>query len=309
MAKVMLAMMAAVTAATAVAAAPVTEIAFPKPRIHPESIAIDKAGTLYVGSSADGTVWRAKKSEATASVFIDPAASGLVTILGVYADDRAGLLYVCSMGRRTDPDDVRDKASAIRTFDLKTGAPRGSYQMPGGAKNLCNDFAVGRDGTVYVAETIGGGIVRLKKGASAADAWLYDEGLKGADGIAFDADGKTLYVSSVSTGRIFRTGVKADGSAEPLAELTPSRKFAGADGLRYLSPGKFLISENAATGGIAVVTPKGDTIDVRNLAGGQGGTTSAVPRGGRAWGVVAKLSQRASAEDPGPFTVYSVPLN
>jgi sugar lactone lactonase YvrE len=232
-----------------------------------------------------------------------------MTILGVYADDRSGLLYVCSMGKRTDPDDVRDKASAIRTFDLKTGAARANYQMPGGAKNLCNDFAVGRDGSVYVAETIGGGIVRLKKGASAADAWLYDDGLKGADGIAFDADGKTLYVSSVSTGRIFRTGVKVDGSAEPLVELTPSRKFAGADGLRYLSPGKFLVSENAATGGIAVLTPKGDTVDVRDLAGGLGGTTSAVPRDGRAWGVIANLSQRTSVEDPGPFTIYSVPIN
>jgi len=57
------------------------------------------------------------------------------------------------------------------------------------------------------------------------------------------------------------------------------------------------------------VTPKGDTVDVRNLAGGQGGTTSAVPRDGRAWGVVAKLGMRGKPEDPGAFTVYSVAID
>src|SRR4051812_25037751 len=113
MVKTMLAAMAALTVASHVAAAPATEIAFPKGRVYPESIAVDRAGYLYAGSAGDGTVWRAKPGDGAASAFIVPVAGGPVSVLGVFADDRAGLLYVCSIARRTDPEEVRDKASAI----------------------------------------------------------------------------------------------------------------------------------------------------------------------------------------------------
>ncbi|HWL46231.1 MAG TPA: hypothetical protein VNQ31_00810, partial [Sphingomonadaceae bacterium] len=170
------------------------DIAIPQAQVFPESITATRDGTLIVGSAGNGTVWRARPGDAAAAVFIDPARSGLVSVLGVYADDAHGLLYVCSVGRRGDPAEARDRAAAARTFDLASGAAVATHPLPGGSQSLCNDFAVAPDGTAYIAETLRGSILRVRKDAKTADVWLADPRLAGLDGIAFDDDGR-LYLT------------------------------------------------------------------------------------------------------------------
>ena len=65
--------------------------------------------------------------------------NGLGRVLGVFADDAANTLWVCT--NDTNPNGTN---AELKSFDLKTAAPKGSYPFPGGG--LCNDIAVARDG-------------------------------------------------------------------------------------------------------------------------------------------------------------------
>lgn len=286
------------------------DIPYAQPRVFPESVTVTKGGDLITGSLATGTIWRVRKGEAQASAWIDPAQSGLRSTLGVYADDAAHLLWVCSTGGFGDAPDER--LSAVRTFDLRTGKALATYPMPNGSKDLCNDFAIARDGSAYIAETLHGAVYRVKPGTAAIESWLVDPKLRGADGIAFDDDGK-LYVTSVMTGRAFRIAIGGDGKPGDVTELTPSRKLDRPDGLRALGKGRFLVAEAGTAGGITVMTVKGDTLDVQTpLAGSPQGVTSAVALKGIAYGVVSQRRYLADptlkAQDPGAFVIYSVPI-
>lgn len=296
--------------ASAAQAAPANEIAIPRPRAFSESVSATRGGELFVGSVGDGTVWHARPGDAAATVWLEGAAAGIPSMLGVFADERAGTLWICSRPAPDGTEAERERASALVAVDLRTRAPKGRWPLPNGAKAVCNDMAVARDGTLYVAETAGGRVLRLRKGGAALEVWLEDPRLAGVDGIAFDADG-TLYLSTVGTSRAFRVAIGRDGRDGGLAELTPSRPMDHPDGLRFLAPGRFLIGENGDGGGITLARVAGDRLELTKLEGSLPGTTSAVAIGKRAYGVVAKLRYRAPAmagQDPGPFAVYSVPL-
>ena len=47
------------------------------------------------------------------------------------------------------PSDI--KGAWLKTFDLASGAPKGSFVLPD-PQSMCNDIAVGPDGTAYVAD-------------------------------------------------------------------------------------------------------------------------------------------------------------
>ena len=92
-------------------------------------------------------------------------------MLGVLADDKTNTLWVCqnNTGGRGGAPVVGQ--TALRSFDLKSGAAKGTYsfQSNGG---VCNDMAVAADGTVYATESFANRIHRLKPGAKALDLWV-----------------------------------------------------------------------------------------------------------------------------------------
>src|SRR6201994_503030 len=61
----------------------------------PESVTSTKDGTLYVGSFNLGGVVKATPG-GKAEQFVKPAAGDSRSTLGVLADEKSGLLYVCS---------------------------------------------------------------------------------------------------------------------------------------------------------------------------------------------------------------------
>jgi sugar lactone lactonase YvrE len=276
--------------------------------VFPESITSTKAGDIIFGSMGNGGVYRAKAGENTATLWIPSAVSGITFMAGVYADEPSNTLYACS-GAVGAPPEKAAQMSAVRTFDLKTGAAKASYPMPYAAKSFCNDFAVDKAGVAYVTDTIGGAVHRLKKGASALDVWLKDDKLAGIDGIAVGGDG-SLYVNSVTAGKMFRIAVNKDGSAGAITELTPSMKLDKPDGMRALGGMKFLQAEGGA-GRIAVVTVAGDTATVTPIKEGVPGLTAMTVTRGKVWALNAKLAYRnppLKGQDPGPFTAEAVDL-
>ena len=272
--------------------------------VFPESMTATASGDLIVGSSAKGGVYRAKAGAAKAELFIDPKVSGMSGLLGVFADDETRTLYVCSAALGAPPDKA-DGLSALRLFDLNTGAAKAAFAMPNGAKALCNDIAIAKDGTVYVTDTLGGQVLVLKKGASALETWIKDPKLGFVDGIAIGGDG-AVYVNTVTTGHMYRVPIGADGTPGAIEELTPSVKLGGPDGLRSIGGMRFLQAENQA-GRISLVTVSGTTATVTPIKEGEPGVTSMALVKGQVWAINAKMAYRRDPalkdKDPNPFLI------
>jgi sugar lactone lactonase YvrE len=285
-----------------VLAADRSTITFADGRIFPESLTSTKNGDIYFGSVGQSAVYRAPKDSSVATVWIKPQSNGLNQVLGVFADEKAGVLWVCSSasGGRGGQPVVGE--TAIKAFSLKDASLKGSYPFPGSA-GFCNDMAVANDGTLYAADTTQNRIVRLKKGATTTDVWIQDnQQLAGADGIAVLADGN-VYVNSVTQSTLMRVPVKADGSAGPIQKLTLSQAVMGPDGMRSVGKNTLLVVEG---GKLDEVTITGDKADIKTLKGDMTGITAVTMVGNTAYVSEARLNARNQPGDPGPFRALSV---
>ena len=289
-------------AVLALAAAP-ADITIHEEKPFPESLSSTPDGTLYIGSVTKSEIFKAPKGAATAEVWIKPGTGGLQRVLGVLADTKSGTLWVCS------DKNGNGAPSALKAFDLKSGAPKGSYDFPGD-NTLCNDIAIGPDGTAYASDTLVGSINRLKKGVSALDVWIKDAKLAGIDGLAF-ADDKTLVVNTVTTNHLFRIPVGKDGSAGSIAEIKPSQPLMRPDGMRSVGRNEFLLIEGA--GRLDHVTVTGDDAKIDVLKDGFNGPTAVTRVGDIAWVLEGKLNYmndpKLKDQDPGPFQVHPVPFH
>jgi sugar lactone lactonase YvrE len=278
-------------------------------RVFPESITSTKAGDLIFGSMGKGGVYRAKAGESAATLWIAPEVSGITFMAGVFADDASDTLYACSGANGAPPEQAARK-SAVRTFDLTSGAAKASYPMPYGAKSFCNDFALDRAGNLYVTDTVGGAIHRLKKGGTALEEWIKDPRLAGADGVAVGGDG-AVYVNSVFSSKLFRVAVNADGSAGAVTELTPSMTMNQPDGLRALGGLRFLQAEGG-TGRIDLVVISGDTATITPIKQNEPGLTAMTVARGKVWALNGKLNymrdKTLQGQDPGPVGAEAVDL-
>jgi sugar lactone lactonase YvrE len=283
-----------------------TEITLPGTRVFPESITSTEDGTLIIGSLGHGNILRIAPGKTEAEEWIKSGTGGLNSILGVFADEKHGLLWVCS-----NKFEDKGEATAAKTFDLKSGAPKGSYPLLG-AKAVCNDFAIADDGTAYVSDTEQATIFMLKPGASALEIAAKEPLLAGADGLAF-GDKTTLYVNSFTTNKFLRVDIGADGKAKRVTELKTPRKLDRPDGLRTIGKQRLLMAEN---GGImSIITfdgPQKDTIMVKNLKEGLPETPAVTATRGMAWVAEGKLNYMddgdKKGQDPGTFKMYAVPL-
>jgi sugar lactone lactonase YvrE len=301
------AIVVAVGLACGAAAADRPEITFADGRIFPESLTSTRNGTVYFGSLGQDSVYRATPKSSRAERWIQPKTNGLQTVLGVFADEAAGTLWVCASaaGGRDGAPVVGE--TALKAFSLKDASFKASYPFPG--SGLCNDIAVAKDGTVYATDTTGARVLRLKKGASALDVWAADKLLLAtADGIALLADG-SIYVNSVGQGTLLRIPVKADASAGSITKLETSRPLQTPDGMRSVGNKTLLLVEGA--GRLDEVTIDGDKAEIKVLKEGLTGPTAVTLAGGMAYVSEARLNYRNDPklrdQDPGPFRAVGVP--
>jgi hypothetical protein len=268
----------------------------------PESLTSTKDGTLYAGSFNLGGVVKVTPG-GKPEQFIKPGTNGSRSVLGVLADEKSGILYVCSNDITgfgvPGPGDA--KGTWLKTFDLATGAPKGSFAFKD-EKSLCNDIVVGSDGTAY----------SLKPGGTALEAWSTDPALApakdgvGLDGIAVGADGN-LYVTTFIPAKLFRIAVK-DGKAGAVTELKPSRAIDHADAMRAFGD-SFLLIEGG--GRLDKVTVKGDEATIETIKDGLTEPVSVTQVGNTGWVAEGKLSYiigENKGKDPGPFELKAVAL-
>jgi sugar lactone lactonase YvrE len=283
------------------------EITFADGRIFPESLTSTKDGAVYFGSVGLDSVYRAAPDSSVARTWIQPKANGLQQVLGVFADEKAGTLWVCASatGGRGGAPVVGE--TALKAFALTDASFKASYAFPG--NGLCNDIAVAADGTVYATDTIQARVLRLKKGASALDVWAADTALLNtADGIALLDDG-AVYVNSVGQGFLARIPVQPDGSAGPIVKLEASQPLSRPDGMRTVGSRTMLLVEGA--GRLDEVTINGNRAEIKVLKDGLTGPTAVTLVGGMAYVSEARLNYRNDPklrdQDPGPFRAVGVP--
>lgn len=228
----------------------VSRVATFGPTESPESIAVDAAGNLYLGL-ATGEIRRVTPAGA-ASLFATIPEPGAPKALGVKFD-ATGTLYVASLSAvwKVTPAGVVSQFSTV----------------PG--HTILNDFAVDRNGNVFVSDPRGFAIYKVApNGDSQAWATAATEPLLqprttffpaalSVNGLAFDARGD-LYGVCTQAGRLLRFPVNSDGSAGRAQVVAESDALAGADGL-IIDPvsGNFIVAVNIQNK-VAVVTPQGE---------------------------------------------------
>jgi hypothetical protein len=278
----------------------------------PESLTSTKDGTLYAGSFNLGGVVKAAPG-GKAEQFIKPGTAGSRSVLGVLADEKSNTLYVCSNDITgfgvPGPGDT--KGAWLKTFDLSSGAPKGSFPLKD-PKSLCNDIAVGGDGTAYITDSFTPIVYSLKPGGTALDVWATDPLLApakdgvGLDGIAIGADGN-VYVTTYIPAALFKIAVK-DGKAGAVTALKTSRPIDHADAMRAFGD-SFLLIEGA--GRLDKVSVKGDEAQIETIKDGFAEPVSVTQVGDTAWVAEGKLSYIIGdnkEKDPGPFTLKPVAL-
>jgi sugar lactone lactonase YvrE len=294
-----------------------SEVKLPGDQAFPESITAAPDGTLYVSSPAVGGVWRIKPQTADVGEWIKPGAFGSRSTLGVLVDKKANLLWVCSndFSSAGIPGPSIVTGSYLKGFDLSSGEGKVSAELPGKA-TLCNDMAVGEDGSLFVTNSLAPQILRLKPGSAQLEVWLENpafeqppQGAPGLDGIAFGGDGN-LYVNTFAKGDFFRVDVK-DGLPGKITKLNPSRPLKFPDGLRSTGGQTFFMAEGG--GSVDRITVNGDDVEIATIKDGIAGPTSVVLVGQTLWvseGQLPHLFEAAKSGPPHlPFRVIGVPMN
>jgi len=301
-------------AATAAIAVPPVVQALPEDW-YPESVAIGPDGAFYVGSWRQGAVARLKPGSAPkAEVLVKPGTNGLANGQGVLVDAKRRALWVCSgnIGFTTVPS----TPSALKRYDLATGAPRASYTMPDGG--YCNDLAQDARGNLYVTDSYHPRVLKLAPGAASLVTWKEDPALagsgpyKGLNGIAIDG-GRDVYVSLVAAAPyVLRIGLGADGKAGEVTRVEAPRELKNVDAIRAWKPGRLVLFESNAFGEgpyggqITVARVEGARLGLRTVVAGLNDPSSGAVWGDRVYFIESKyslLTRRKEGDGPVPTGV------
>jgi sugar lactone lactonase YvrE len=226
-----------VTRRLAASAAPLvrsdTGFVLPDPDFIPEGIAWDPAdGAFYVGSLSGRGIVRIVGDSVSAWVRTDSAR--LTQVLGLRLDGPRRRLWVATLTVDTAaPRFFRGPGgwAALEAYQVPTGRRVGRWVPDSAGPHLLNDIAVTRDGAVYVTDSEGSALHRLRSDKGPlervyqdADRFLYP------NGIAVSADGSRLYVAHWEGMSSFALGATPGLSPERLsaAEGVPT---TGIDGL------------------------------------------------------------------------------
>jgi hypothetical protein len=241
---------------------------------QPESFSEGPDGSLFIGSATKPVIYRAAKGASEAKIFVDvSAAEGNVSFLGVLTDGSTNTLWACEI-----IGTGKNRHSILRSFDLTSAAPKFRWPLPGDI-NVCNDFVVGPDKALYVSDTYGSRIFRLKPGASEPELLIEDRALDGIDGITFL--GSDLYVTNVISNNLYRIPLDQSGKAASPVQIWPDRPIKGPDGMRAYN-GRLYVAENR-NGRASAITVNGDQATVVTVLDGLTQPTAIEPAGDTLW--------------------------
>ncbi|MER6316379.1 SMP-30/gluconolactonase/LRE family protein [Streptomyces sp. NPDC001581] len=246
-----LALTTALAAALTVGAAPAqatdgpisTAFVLPGAKVYPEGIATDpRTRTVYVGSYADGTVYRARPGRPEAEVFLASGTDGRHTANGLRVDAR-GRLW------------VTDSTAGVSVYDTATGARLAHFEVAAGAPaRFVNDLTLTPDGTAYLTDSVRGVVYRVTPDQLAAGSGVLTEaydltpvlrprpaGGFSLNGIVSDRAGRYLLTVDMVEGELFRIDLRT-GAVSRVA--LDGGDLKAADGLDLSPDGTLRVAHN-----------------------------------------------------------------
>jgi len=282
-------------------------IALPGDAVYPEGVTSLADGTIFVGSAAQGTIFRVPPGATSpeSEAFAEGGDNGLVNTLGLYADEARGTLWACS----SDLAGTSGIAPGLKAFDLATGEPTGSFDLPGGG--ICNDIAIDAAGNVYVTDSAAPRILTLPAGGAALESWVEDDrfGGEGFNLNGIEVDGDAVYTVKFNTGDMFRIPIGEKGAPGVVLAVALERPLESPDGLRREDDGTFIVVEGV--GRLTRVALSGAAQQLTTLRGDLNGPTTATIVGDGAWvveGQIVHFSDPTTGPPDLPFQLVRVPL-
>ena len=209
---------------------------------HPEGVAIDRQGTIYLGDRRpEGGLW---VSEVLA-IAPDGSASTLAALAEMETEDPGGTGV---LGLATDPQG--NVYAALVTHDPSTHGVwrigRNGWdraRLPGSEQIVFpNALTFDPRGNLYVTDSVGGAIWRFPAGGGQGELWAehallepdpqdpFGFPLPGANGIAFHPP-DTLYVANTEKGLVARVPIELDGRAGQSTLVASGPALLTIDGL------------------------------------------------------------------------------
>lgn len=185
-----------------------TVCALPLSDLMPEDLAFDKAtGTFVVSSIQHHTLYRVKlaqSGEAECSIQEMPLDEQAKRwpVLAVSADPVRNLLWMtaCAMPGFTGfPKEDEGKASLF-AIESSTGKTVRRFDLPASGPGVLGDMSVAPDGTVYVSDSLGGGVYRVRGDVSTASLEKIAGDFFSPQTPVLAADGKRLFVADYTMG-------------------------------------------------------------------------------------------------------------
>lgn len=293
------------------AATPAADLSIPGTGVLPESLTSSSDGAVYIGSVGKAQVYKVAPGTTEAQPFIAPGTGGIKQVFGVFADDSAGTLWVCSNELQPGPPGTAPPvSSALHSFDLASGSPRTSHALPKGG--FCNDIAVGPGGEVYATDTEGMRVVRLPQGGSTLEVWSPAGAFGPAGGVldGIAVVGGRVIVGTLATSKLFAVEVAPDGKAGKVTELMLSAPLNSPDGIR--SWGNDLLATDG-DGKIQHVVVSGDTATLTTVKDGLEGVVAVTVVGNTGYALEGQLGilfappDQAPAEKPYRAVAFTLP--
>lgn len=209
----------------------------------PESVLYDPAGDVYLVSNINGNPTAADDNGFISRVAPDGRIITLKWIDGASA--AVTLNAPKGMAISGDVLFVTD-ITAVRMFDRRTGAPRGSVNVPG--STFMNDAAAAGDGSVYLTDTGlrpdfspsgTDAVYRLRNGQLSTVA--KGTHLKNPNGVAVLPNGRLIVVTFTATGEIYQ--LTPQGQQQQVQRLPQGQ----LDGVAVLQGQVLLVSSWAAS--------------------------------------------------------------
>ena len=211
---------------------------------HPEGIAADAQGNIYVATfdfSTTNVIYIFAPNGRLQTTIPLPGAAPL----GL-AFDASGNLYVANFGG----GNVLKFTPPFRS----TSTPATTYTVCGGPPTCgLNAIAFDAAGDLYVSDSFGGNIFKIDLPGTTVSVFAFDELLKpappphgfpgfGANGLAFSADGHSLFVANTADDRI----LKLDVTVSPPSISQFAQSINGADGIVFDNQGQLWVAANQA---------------------------------------------------------------
>ncbi|MEU9180179.1 SMP-30/gluconolactonase/LRE family protein [Streptomyces sp. NPDC048550] len=219
-----------------------TAFTLPGEKVYPEGIATDPRNhTVYVGSYADGTVYRARPGQRTAEVFLPAGTDGRHTANGLRVDAR-GRLW------------VTDSTSGVSVYDTASRRRLAHFEVAGTGGLFVNDLAITPDGTAYLTDSVRSVVYRVTPAQLAAGSGAllpaYDlsghltpspAGSFALNGIVSDPAGRFLLAVDMTAGDLHRIDLRTGAISRVALQ---GGDLTHADGLDLAPDGTLRVAHN-----------------------------------------------------------------